>query len=202
MIRLTVLSLLLFALIFTSCVSFSTLQSAKVVEDKEVITGIGAIAIPRDDEIGCCGVEAYLRFSTFKNSDFGIKLIGFPGAGMITGDLKYQLLSDPFFLSFDLAYSYSAIEDLGSGSGIIPTVFVGSERIFGGAKIIYTSISIKDFFDSESNYSDNQTNIPGVFIGGVIGNKFRLLPVVNLYFSPVNDKSFFIYNLGVEYKFN
>ena len=55
MTRFTVLSLLLYALIFTSCVSFSTLQSAKVVEDKEVITGIGAIAIPRDDEIGCCG---------------------------------------------------------------------------------------------------------------------------------------------------
>ena len=199
MIRIVLLSTSIFFLLLTGCVSLSTLQTPKVVQEGEVIAGVGALAIPVDGDIRCCGVEAYIRFPYFKNSDIGIKAMGLPGFGIITGDLKYQLINDPIYLSLDLAYSYTAFEDLGSGSGIIPAVFIGTEKFFGGAKIIYSSIEVDDLFGSSSNSTN--VKIPGIFVGGIIGDRFRLLPVINIYFSPDNGESIFIYNLGLEYKF-
>lgn len=65
--------------------------------------------------------------------------------------------------------------------------------------MIYSAVEVEELFGSSSKSAN--VKIPGVFIGGIIGNKFRLLPVINLYFSPDNSESILIYNLGFEYKF-
>ena len=185
--------------ILSSCISFSTLQTPKVMEENESTFGVGAIAVPIDGEILCCGTEIYARFPFFKKADFGLKAFGLPGFGTITGDIKYQVLDDPFYLSFDLALTYTSVKGGGSGSGVIPAVFIGTDRIFGGAKMIYSSIEYEGLFNSSSQKVS--VDFPGVFLGGSIGDKWRVLPVVNLYFPTGSEDSFFIYNLGLQYTF-
>jgi hypothetical protein len=185
----------------SSCFNLSTLQTPKVLEKGEKTFGVGTLMYV-DEEAFCCGIEAYARYAPFKIADIGIKLAGVPGFGTITGDVKFQLFSEPFYGALDLSYSHIFFSDIfndqdESISQLTPALFFGTERIFGGAKMLFFSKSADDALSGDIFNSE----IIGIFIGSSIGDQWKIMPVVNFYFHPEAEGLMIIPNLGLQYTF-
>ncbi len=191
-----VLLAFIFLMNSTGCVSYSTLQTPKVLENNEVMVGLGATTDFETDENPV--LEIYTRWAAFKDFDMGVKITGVPFAvGIIGWDIKYQALNidSTFYVALDFGLSHSS-GDFGKTIGYYPAVFIGNERFFGGAKVIIIDSEV-DLFGKHKISG----NVPVIFIGTSIGDNWRILPVANLLFSEDFDQSSFIFNLGIEYRF-
>ncbi len=192
------LFLLLVSILFTSsCVSYSTLQTPKVLEKDEKIVGIG-LGTPFGVEELVVIPELYARWAAFEDIDMGTKITGVPFVfGAIGLDVKYQVLNidSSFYVSLDFGFSHSS-GDFGTTLGYYPAIFLGNENIFGGAKLIIADVDI-DFFGEARGTG----YIKELFIGTSLGENFRVLPVINMLIADDLSQSLFLFNLGIEYKF-
>jgi len=181
----------------TSCLNYATLQTPKVLEDSEKMFGAGLTFGTSDANEISFIPSIYSRFAAFKNTDIGINLVGLPGVGAVGADIKYPLveIDSSFYVSLDFGISYSA-GDWGSTIGYYPAIFVGTERFFGGGKMIIADFDV-DFFGK----NEGTGSLPEFFIGTSIGNDFRLIPILNILVSPEFDDAIFLIDLGLEYKF-
>jgi len=172
------------------------MQSAKVLENNEKLIGVG-ISMPPDEDEPVFIPEIYGRWAAFANTDMGIKITGIPFAlGIIGLDFKYQVLNlDSFYVSLDFGISHSG-GDGGSTIGYYPAIFFGTERVFGGAKLIIADFDF-EFFGRHKGTSQ----LPEFFIGASIGDKFRVMPVANLLYSENFKESQFLFSLGLEHRF-
>ncbi len=192
-----VLLAFIFLMNSTGCVSVSTLQTPKVLENDEKLIGLGLTTHFESDELGAIP-EIYGRWAAFQDIDMGIKMMGLPFVTGILGfDIKYQAIEiDPFYVSFDMGISHSSIDDLGSAIGYYPAIFLGTERIFGGAKLI-----IADFDNEFFGKHEGTSRTSEFFIGATIGDKWRVMPIANLLYSEDFKESLFLLSLGFEYRF-
>jgi hypothetical protein len=184
---------LISSLFFISCSSV-TLQSPKVAEPgKSIVGASSAIVIsekPMPIEIG-----AYGRFGIVENIDAGLKL-SYPGP-VVLADVKYQITEEPLLVSADLGFSYmfNNPQDFNRALVFYPTLLFGTEHLYGGAKLIYIV------------GKSQKTALPGILIGGSIGDEFRITPELNVYLSQSSnllDKKAFpipVFGFGFQYHF-
>jgi len=200
--------LILLLLTQTNCVSYSTLQSADTLPPgKMSISGGTSIGINNEfiedtDNIRLLP-EIGTRFGIIKNFDMGIKLIPLM---TIFLDGKIQLISSPISASFDLGFSLSAIkgsyfEYYNKTFALYPMLIIGKEHWYFGIKHIYMIRDHKFNFLGDDNFSKYSWLFPSVVVGGVIGNRFRLLPEINLYFTDGIRKIYPIPCVGIDIRF-
>ncbi len=193
-----VLLAFIFLMNSTGCVSVSTLQTPKILENDEKLIGLGLTTHFENDELAAIP-ELYVRWAAFKSFDMGINMTGVPFAvGIIGWDIKYQALNidSTFYVAFDLGISYSSLDEHGSAIGYYPAIYLGTERIFGGAKLIIADVDYEFFGKHEGT-----GQLPEFFLGASIGDKWRVMPIVNLLYSEDFKESLFLLSLGFEYRF-
>jgi hypothetical protein len=188
--RYTVLSALPAILILQGCASYSTFQSVEVMEPGEGAWGMGITGgIDSDLNTYKDGnlTELYGRFNLKKNWDMGLKMSGFlPVSGVYLADVKYQVLSRPFYVSGDLGLSYSHLyrkgrKDIGI-FGLHPMIMAGTKRVYCGIKVVsLVSTGSVELYGSPYRLK-NSIAYPGLFFGGNIGNEFKIMPEFHIYF--------------------
>lgn len=191
----------------TGCFSLSTFQSPQVLEpgQKSLGFGVSGFYIESEDVSGIIEFDIFGRYGLANRLDGGIKIFGLPAiAGGIQGDLKYQVLKDPFFLSFDLASFYATIPTLFDEDenintfGITPLILVGNRTFYGGAKIYSISRFDKiDLFGSISKLRATES-MPALVLGATLGKNAKIIPEVNIYF--FGGETVLIFGIGLQGK--
>jgi hypothetical protein len=122
----------IFISVIVSCVP-SSYHSPRVLKPGERTMGIG-YALSKEDagDFSLC-----FRYGVFNRADCGLKVSGLPGGSYgVFFDTKYGFLEHPFLLSGDLGFMTFA--DLFAPDyefrayGFHPTLFFGSDRLYGG----------------------------------------------------------------------
>jgi len=204
--KLLFLYFLVFFLGLNGCVSLSTLQSPQVLEKGQKSLGLGLSGFYEESSefVGIYEFDIFARYGLANKLDGGIKVFGLPGlTGGVQGDLKYQVLEKPFFVSLDIASSYAIALSLDDDEkihiyGITPLILLGNRTFYGGAKINYfTSLNKIDFFGSSSK-SRSGANMPALVFGAMLGKKGKFIPEVNIYF--LDGETALVFGIGLQGK--
>jgi hypothetical protein len=182
-------------LLSPGCASYSTFQTPEVLEPGEKTLGIG-YTVGINSETGENSgdmLEAFGRYGIKQNWDIGMKVAGAPPLwGVYIADVKYQLKSEPLFVAADIGISYSKLEGIFEDTDIItwglyPMIIAGTKHVHAGVKLVYMNTSGEiDMFGSSTPFKGSAT-FPGLFLGFRIGNKYRLMPELNVYFPSGKD---------------
>ena len=182
------------AVAVSGCISYSTFQTPRVLERGEVVIGAGATGLPGDDPAVL--PEVYGRFGIAERVDAGVKMTGVPPWAWLMGDVKYQVVDGPFAVAADMGVSYAGtgvtIDDDSSDIGFLglyPAIMAGTDRLYGGAKLIYIAAG-----DGDTEWLSG--NLYGLFAGTSFGERWRFLPEVHVYFG---DETAVLGGLGVQY---
>jgi hypothetical protein len=173
------LSVLLLAMAFSGCVSYTTLQSPKVMEPGQWAIGAGCAATTED--VG--EFSLYGRMGVVRHLDVGLKLFDFAPSLGVFGDVKYQMWEKAPFLSGDLGFSHMSSPNLfGSDDSddlecfaLYPMLLFGSEQLYAGAKVVYFSQEV-EFLDlvDKTTISDHFFILT---LGGSFGDEhIRVMP--------------------------
>jgi hypothetical protein len=191
-------------LFLTNCISFSTLQSVETLEPGTVSISAGMATLVEDGEPAGILPELGMRYGLTDRIDVGAKIF-LPAALFI--DTKVELIQKPVTVSFDLGYSMLQIN---SGSGeskyqmnaLYPMLMVGQKHWYVGYKTIFVATD-GDFnvFGTSSDATESLHFANDFVMGVVVGKRLRLLPEVNILFSPDWETSIVIPAMGVELKF-
>ena len=103
-------------LAFTGCIPLTTLQTPEVLAPGKTSGGVGfnGFLDTGENEFGVYEIDIFFRRGLAKRLDGGIKIFGFPGLfGGVQGDVKYQLVDDPFFVAISLGAFYSSADSFG-----------------------------------------------------------------------------------------
>lgn len=193
------LSALLVFLSFTmiGCISLSTYQTPKIVEKGTGHVGVGMLAgFGNNNEVGLGEVSLIARYGAAERIDVGMKLSTMPvfvPYYNLYADVRYQLLTDPLYVSGSVGTSVFRVDDFYT-LGFYPTVMAGTDRVYAGAKWVFVVSA------SESAQESFGANFPGAVVGTTIGgnNRINFMPEINLYFA--NDVIIFP-GLSVNYNF-
>lgn len=139
-----------------------------------------------------------LIFGLYANGRYGIteRLEVGASAGFFNGlsaDVKYNLIPGPLFVSAALAGSVGLVVDIFGDSddvdvlGIHPALLVGTERIYGGAKLMAFPFSA---------YVRRPWTV--VFVGGSFGGDFRIVPEIGWLRDPADGETSWIGGLVVQ----
>ena len=199
---LVLVSIILYSLAsFTGCVSYSTLQSAKTLEPGQILAGGGsAFAIANG---GSAVVPEFnARVGIVRNFDLGAKYI-LPSLYFLDG--KYQFIDAPVILSADLGWSYfSYTGSLGKSRGTTtcwyPMLIAGQEHWYFGVKEVYFSTQGEFEFFGLNKFQGSGWITTNIVAGGVIGNKIRFLPEVNILI-PRSGKALLVPAVGLQFVF-
>jgi len=188
------ISLTLFILM--QCVSFSTYQTPETLAPGESAFGGGVAGVVADGSPGFGGVELYGRHGLGPNVDGGMKLGGMPGLYyFLMADVKYQFTGVPPIVSADLGLSVSAGSGRTTTLAWYPMILVGTSRLYGGVK----TILIRGTFEGEAFTVDHP--LTGIVLGTRFGQKFRLLPELDVYFSRQSSPLIFA-GIGLQFNFH
>jgi len=184
------------------CGVYTTYQSARVLPPGHVAPGLecGFGAVPA---VGGFPVMIDLgpavRVGVAKDVDVGVR------PTLLYADAKYQFLRGPLDGAFDLGVSYWPTTNVDMWStdyyqdfGVYPMVLFSGAHYFYGARLVYI----------RQVHNDRVSNLlmPGAIAGLSVGNRFRFLPAVGLYYCTPdhwNRKQTFAFGFGfgLEYEF-
>ncbi len=186
---------------FIGCVSYSTLQSAKTLEPGQVLIG-GGSAIPITDKGLGLVPELNARVGVVQNIDVGAKYI-LPYLYFFDG--KVQLIDAPITLSADLGWSYflytgSSGKSRGKTTCWYPMLIAGQENWYVGIKEVYFSTEGEFEFFGLNKFEGSGWLTTNIVAGGIIGEKIRLLPEVNIII-PRSGNVLFVPALGLQFIF-
>lgn len=191
-------------ILLSGCISFSTLQSVETLDPGTVsFSGGMSILGTEEDNFGALP-ELGMRVGLTNRVDVGAKLF-LPLAVFV--DAKIELIQRPITVSLDLGYSTFTLRS-GTGetknqtNGFYPMLMAGQKHWYVGVKpmIIQTEGEL-NLFGSSTTYTAATWFATDLVMGAVIGNRFRILPEVNLLFSPDLENMILIPALGVELHF-
>jgi hypothetical protein len=196
--------LILYLFLFCGCWSLSTFQSPVVLEKGKNSSGLGFTGYIDQDEgqLEFYEFDGFFRRGLFQNFDGGIKIFGLPGlGGGIQGDLKYQVIGDPFFIAMDMAVFYALGPSLREDEyihtyGYTPMILIGNKTIYCGFKNIF-SFSSEGLGLANSSRS-LEASLPALTFGLSIGESFQLMPELNYYLLP--EDNLFVIGLGFQIK--
>jgi hypothetical protein len=119
--------------IFSGCISYTTLQTPETLPPGKVAVGVGAaVGTGAMFEVGG-------RVGLAKNLDAGVK-VALPR--LVFTDAKVQLTDGPVLVATDLGFSYMNTSEDGNGVtvnsyGLYPMLLVGGRHWYVGGKGIY-----------------------------------------------------------------
>lgn len=168
---------LLLTLVASGCISFSTFQSPRVLERGEGQLGGGVLfGVDLEGEESGLGELALLgRYGVGDRVDVGGKLWGFPPFLGIYGDVRYQLLREPFLISGAMGASWISFDEFSTGA-LYPTVMFVTDRFFAGARWTFLTATGTDL---EETFG---ANFPGAVVGASFGGRLTFAPEVNVLF--------------------
>jgi hypothetical protein len=140
------------------------------------------------------GAMATVRHGVSERLEVGGSIGMFNG---LTAEAKYNLVPGPLYVSANLALSTGLLFDIDiwggsdgeteSNLGLHPALLVGTERIYGGAKLI--------------TFPGNR-NVPRpwtvVFAGGSFGGNRRIVPEIAWIHDPADGESSWIAGIGLQ----
>lgn len=184
---------------FSSCMSYSTLQSAKTIKPGEVLIGAGS-AFPVTGNTTGIMPEVSSRIGIVNNFDIGAKY-SLPSLFFLDG--KIQLINEQVTLSADLGWSYFNYssnngKSKGKSTGWYPMLILGQEHWYVGIKEVYFSTKGEFEFFGINKFEGSGWITTNIFAGGVIGKQFRLLPEVN-FIIPRDGKTLIVPALGLQF---
>ncbi len=183
-------------IILSGCVSLSTYQSPKILDKGDAQVGVGMLAgFGEIREVALGEVSLIGRYGISDRMDIGAKIYGLPHLVQfysLYGDLRYQLLTEPLYVSGAFGVSTFHVEDYRS-TGLYPTIMFGTERIYGGVKWI-RMISSSDEMEESLG-----TNFAGVVAGATFGKRLSFMPELNVYFA--DEELLFFPGVGLTYNF-
>jgi hypothetical protein len=166
---------LLLALLASSCISFSTFQSPRVLERGEAELGGGILfGVDLEGEESGLGELALLgRYGLADRVDVGAKLWGFPPFVGIYGDVRYQVAREPVLVAGALGASWFSFDEFSTGA-LYPTVMVGADRFFAGGRWTFLTATGNEM---EETFG---AKFPGIVVGASFGSRVILAPEVNV----------------------
>jgi hypothetical protein len=131
--------LLAFAFMLSSCYPLGTFHGPGVLPEGEETAGAGVLWLSNvftnidttlEEGTAFLGeTSALFRMGLANNSEIGLKIVGLPwGVGSIRGDVKKQLVHEPFLLSVDLGVSYWGYNKDSRYVGLHPALLAGTEK--------------------------------------------------------------------------
>ena len=191
-----IIFILLLSLTINNCISLSTFQSAQTIEDgKFALTG-GTVGFIEEGDAGIFP-EIGFRYGMTNRADLGLKLV-LPL--LIVGDIKYELIQAPVTISFDFGFSVFP-DDNYRAVALYPMLIAGTDKWYVGVKKTYARYTGTDIFWGTYEYDEVVWYPPVIVIGGVFGEKLRILPELNIY-TPNDDGEIGIMpGLGIELYF-
>lgn len=189
--------------LFSSCISFSTLQTAETLDRGEKSFSAGMSVLGTDEDNAGVLPEAGMRLGLNDRVDVGVKLF-MPLAVFV--DAKVELIQEPVTISFDMGYSTFTLNS-GSGEakhrtvGYYPMLIVGQKFWYTGIKPMFIrSEGEIDLLGSTSSVDFISYLATDLVVGAVIGKRLRFMPEVNILFPASGDDPIVIPGLGLELK--
>jgi len=175
--------IILILYILTSCISYSTLQTAETLSPGQVRIGAGTVFVADG-----FAPEAGVRIGMVKNFDMGAK---YSIPNLFVVDTKYRFLRNGLNASFDLGVSYYS-EDENTMYGYYPMLLFGQKHWYLGVKGNYFSMTgAIDLLGGKASYSGSgyfgTSLITGAMVGG---NTMKLLFELNTYFIGLSEPIF------------
>jgi len=184
--------------IFSSC-SVATFQTPKLLNPGEKVVGVGTAGYysPKDNDSYVAEIDIYGRFGIEKNKELGIKYL-FPTG--VCCDAKIQILEKPILVALDFMVSlsyyppdYQDEYTISETIGFHPLLLFGRECLYGGIKYTY--------LHEETYLDENIIKYPSLMFGASMGDKFRMLPEINLLFCDENKGVIVVFGVGFQYGF-
>jgi hypothetical protein len=177
--------------------SYTTLQSPKTLEPAEILIGAG-VSSP---EARGAWIEVNTRVGILQNFDAGVK---FDAGSLIFLDGKYQIIRDPIYISADLGWSYfSHSGDIGRNTGKTtcwyPMIIAGQENWYVGVKRVHMSTEGEFELFTSWSYSGSGWISTNIVAGGILGEKIRFIPEVNLIIPDHGNKSIIVPAIGLQF---
>lgn len=175
-----IFSLLL--LVEFNCVP-SSYQSPRPLRQGEMAVG-GGFSLPiTKGDLSLC-----FRYGVFKHADFGFKLGGYPDISYgYFLDARYGLLEHPLLLSGGLGFLtyfdlYAPDYEL-RVHGFHPTIFLGTDRIYGGIGWNYMIVRETRYpMDKGPYISTSRSSGPRIILGASWGKRWKFNPEINVNF--------------------
>lgn len=198
-----VLTIITIPVMLTSCISFSTLQTAETLDQGELSIAAGMSVLGTDEDNAGVLPEAGMRMGINDRVDLGAKIF-MPLAIFV--DAKVELIQKPVTVSFDMGYSSFTLNS-GSGEtrhrtvGYYPMLIAGQKFWYAGVKPMFIrSAGEIDLLGSTSSVDLGSYLATDLVVGAVIGNRFRFMPEVNILFPASGGDPIVIPGLGLELK--
>ena len=168
--------ILFLCIILAGCSSMSVFQSPGVLPKGKSETGFGGSFIADGNDFFVVNLELHTRRGLGKNWEAGAKLFGIPAlSGGVMGEVKYQLITQPFLVSADMGISALFTKDINFFE-CYPMLIMGSEKVYGGYRGIYRNAADEDLKLQFHYY------MHGIFIGYKVGPGPHLRPEIHYYF--------------------
>ena len=144
------------------------------------------------------GAFAGVRESVSERVELGGSIGIFNG---ITAEVKYNLIPGPLYVSANLAASTGIVpdvdiwgssdEDVAVSLGLHPALLVGTERVYGGGKLIA--------FPFNTNVQRPWTVL---FAGGSFGGRTRIVPEIAWMRDPADGETSWVAGIGLQRQIN
>ncbi len=162
--RLCIVCSILALVLLVGCMPASTFHTPYVLQPGESVRGAGFTGFYSfaEGEPWIPALDFYTRRSWGPNSDYGLR---FAVPQLIpTVDVKYQVRREPVLIAADLAACLCPFPY----PGIIPSLLVGTEQLYGGVKLPLTMMHAG----------------AGVMLGTALGRERNVLLEMNLFYQP------------------
>ena len=161
------------------CASVTNFQSPEVLPPGNVSFGGSlAYAHPLPE------ANFLFRYGLFGNVDIGAKLT-LPA--LVTADVKWQFVRNPLSIAFDVGGSYGHspfIFDVMAETKsytVYPELLVGNGHFYAAARALM--VRIDEIKETHGIRLDSTTTwLPQVFVGGLFGDRLRVIPELSLTF--------------------
>ncbi len=173
------------ALWLSGCISLGVFQGPDVLPEGKAEVGLGLVGGGSLEEGGGgLGMfELYGRVGVASRLELGARTTGFLAVGGVTtgalmAEGKYQLVTTWPLVAVGMGVSYYALEfnnQTFSTLGLYPAVWVGSSRLFAGARMIVVTIG------AENSDEVGTGSLAGFTIGARLGGRVSLRPELTLY---------------------
>ena len=187
-------------ILFSGCMSYTTLQSPKTLEPAEVILGAGFSKPLEVDSKGFM-YEFNSRVGIVNRFDVGAKFV--MGA-LYFFDGKYQILKEPISVSADLGWSYYSYDgDIGVSHGTTtawyPMIIAGQEQWYVALKRVYLMTETEIELLGSQEFSGSGWYSTNIVAGVVLGKDIRLIPELNYIIPQGSGKGFFVPAIGLQF---
>ena len=164
-------------LFFCSCMNYSSFQTAKVLDKHEQSMTAAYSRIYNNNSESIDYLNNFLfmgRYGLGHKFDAGMGLtLTYPFSTALSGDIKYQLLREPFQFAVDLGMTYSGFIFMPKSSGMLivhPMVIAGTEHFYFAYKYNFGKIFSDLLVGSESG------GFSTIHLGLSLGRNIKLIP--------------------------